>query len=293
MSRLQASPELDGALARLASNKALPSLFAPARLWKLVPELVVPALLPAMNLQSSELFQEWHKVQLHLIPKIPVVREPKSLRPIALLHPANTDRVRSKVCTYLSCVPQWAYLPGRSTADALESVCSHLNQVRTMLSANTQGLIQRYRGAATHKLQGGISISLDVKKAFDSLSHTFLEEAMLDAQFDNAEISLILHLHTHACLQVGSGDTTASVFLGTGVRQGCSLSPILWAPATGRVYRLYQSSLREQSLPEGLTNMFADDFFGSWVFQTPTCLQAGHSLHWGTGLHNAEGRPGP
>ena len=135
--------ELRSALARMAGNKALPSSFAPARLWKLVPDLLIPALLPAMNLQSSALLSDWHKVQLHLIPKVQIVREPKSLRPIALLHPANkllatmiADRVQPKIAADLADVPQWAYLPGRSTADALVSVCSHLNQVRTMLQEN-------------------------------------------------------------------------------------------------------------------------------------------------------------
>ncbi|CAE7314488.1 unnamed protein product, partial [Symbiodinium sp. CCMP2592] len=268
--------ELCAALDRMASGKALPATFAPARLWKLLPDLVVPSLLPCMNLESSALQENWHKVQLFLIPKVAVVREPKNLRPIALLHPASkllaamiATRVQPKIAAYLTHVPQWAYLPGRSTADALESVCSHLHQVRSMLQANACNLPQRFHGAVPHKMMGGISISLDVKKAFDSLSHDFLEAAMREADFDECEIALILHLHTHAQLQVGTGAETASVLLGTGVRQGCSLSPILWALATGRVYRLYTAALKEQRLPEGLTNIFADDFFISWTYKSP------------------------
>ena len=69
------------------------------------------------------------------------------------------------------------------------------------------------------------------------------------------------------------------MYLGTGVRQGCSLSPILWALATGRVYRLYRQALAEQSLPEGLTNMFANNFFGSWTFKSPEAFrQALHAI---------------
>ncbi|CAE7262561.1 unnamed protein product [Symbiodinium sp. CCMP2592] len=273
--------DLLSALGRMAGNKALPASFAPARLWKLASAQVCQALLPAMNLQSAELEPEWHKVQLHMIPKVAIVREPKALRPIALLHPANkllatmiADQVQGKIAAYLSDVPQWAYLPGRSTADALESACSHLHQVRSLVQANTQTIPQRFQGHTPHQLIGGISISLDVKKAFDSLSHGFLEEAMREALFSAQEISLILHLHSHACLQVSSGTAKASVYLGTGVRQGCSLSPLLWALATGRVYRLYLAALREDSLPEGLTNMFADDFFGSWTYRSPDAFRA-------------------
>ncbi|CAE7269405.1 secG [Symbiodinium sp. CCMP2592] len=162
-----------------------------------------------------------------------------------------------------------------------QQACPTASQVATALSAdaslaaNACNLPQRFRGAVPHKMMGGISISLDVKKAFDSLSHEFLEAAMREADFDECEIALVLHLHTHAQLQVGTGAEAASVPLGTGVRQGCSLSPILWALATGRVYRLYTAALKEHSLPEGLTNMFADDFFRILV---STLQQAGLEL---------------
>ncbi|CAE7240529.1 secG, partial [Symbiodinium sp. CCMP2456] len=79
------------------------------------------------------------------------------------------------------------------------------------------------------------------------------------------EINLVMHLHNRARLQVGKPAEAADVFLGTGVRQGCSLSPLLWALITGRVYRMFQAELRSQSLSEGLINIFADDFFGSWL----------------------------
>ena len=264
------------ALSSLAPAKALPLEFMPARLWKLIPEQVLDMLLPCMNLEGSGLQDEWHKVQLHLIPKISHVKDPKHLRPIALLHPGNkllasmiARQVQHKVARYLDCVPQWAYLPSRSTHDALLSVCAHLNQVRGLIQAHSSTLPQRFLGAKRPRMLGGVSISLDVKKAFDSLSHSFLRESMLDADFTPQEIDLILHLHSQACLRIGQPGQTSDVYLGTGVRQGCSLSPLLWALSTGRFYRLYQDALKQQNLPEGLTNIFADDVFSSWLFKTP------------------------
>ncbi|CAE7264806.1 unnamed protein product [Symbiodinium sp. CCMP2592] len=59
--------ELLQALKRLGGNKALPSIFAPASLWKLAPQQVVPALLPTMNQASTCMDPSWHDVQLHLI----------------------------------------------------------------------------------------------------------------------------------------------------------------------------------------------------------------------------------
>ena len=273
--------DLLSALSSLEPAKALPMEFMPARLWKLIPEQVLDMLLPCMNLDGFGLQEEWHKVQLHLIPKISHVKDPKHLRPIALLHPGNkllasmiARQVQHKVASYLECVPQWAYLPCRSTHDALLSVCAHMNQVRELIQAHGSTLPQRFLGTKRPRMLGGVSISLDVKKAFDSLSHSFLRESMLDAAFTPQEIDLILHLHSQACLQVGQPGQTSDVYLGTGVRQGCSLSPLLWALSTGRFYRLYQEALQQQNLSEGLTNIFADDVFGSWLFRTPQEFKA-------------------
>ena len=269
------------ALHRLEPSKALPSAFVPARLWKLIPEQVATMLLPYMNLKASGLEVDWHKVQLHLIPKVQQVKDPKNLRPIALLHPGNkllafmiAQQVQGKVANYLEQVPQWAYLQGRSTHDALLSVCSHTHQVRELIQAHASTLPQRFRGFQQPRMLGGISISLDVKKAFDSLDHAFLKDSMSDAGFTQPEIDLILHLHSQACLQVGSANSASNVYLGTGVRQGCSLSPLLWALATGRFYRLYLEALQQEHLSEGITNMFADDIFGSWLFRTPAAFKA-------------------
>ena len=191
--------ELLKALSQLGGRKALPSTFAPASLWKLAPTQVTKALLPIINHAYDSTSPAWHSVQLYLIPKIPMVKEPKHLRPIALLHPGNklhaamlATRLQPKVASYLEQVPQWAYLPSRSTGDALKAVCAHMNQVRTLPATHSTSLPNRFQGAPQPKMHGGISICLDVKKAFDSLRHDFLEEAMREAQFDEDEIQTIL-----------------------------------------------------------------------------------------------------
>ncbi|CAE7236089.1 Pol [Symbiodinium sp. CCMP2592] len=270
-------PDLLRALIQLGNTKALPSSFAPARLWKLAPSQVVQALLPTINLaSSSNMDASWHEVQLYLIPKVQIVKEPKNLRPIALLHPGNklwaamlATRLKDKVAMYLQDVPQWAYLASRSTADALIAVCSHLHQVRELLADANKSHPHRFRGAAQPNMVGGISISLDVKKAFDSLRHDFLADAMREAEFTESEVQTVLFLHSQACLRVGSSEHATSVFLNTGIRQGCSLSPILWALATGRFYRMLMQSFREHGMPTGTVNLFADDVFGSWKFHSP------------------------
>ena len=276
-------PELEQAMRHLHPAKALPSSFVPARLWREASAHIAPLLLPAVNLEQASLPGAWHKVQVCTIPKTPTVRLPKQLRPISLLHPANkilasmiAQRVLPKITAYLQHVPQWAYLPGRSTGDALEAVCSHLAQARTLARNSSASLLQRFEGHIPLLISGGISVSLDIHKAFDSLPHTFLTQAMNDASFDPCEIDLILHLHHQAVLCFGVGSecsSTSQVVMGSGIRQGCSLSPLLWSLITGLIYRQFQTALALQNLPEGTTTLFADDVFGSWLFQTPTTFR--------------------
>ncbi|CAE7817040.1 secG [Symbiodinium necroappetens] len=160
-------------------------------------------------------------------------------------------------------------LEASSEAEWHKAGAAQGGKVRSLIQAHASTLPQRFRGTKRPRMLGGISISLDVKKAFDSLSHSFLEESKVDAEFTQPEVDLILHLHSQACLQIGQPGQTSDVYLGTGVRQGCSLSSLLWALSTGRFYKLYLASLQQQNLSEGLTNMFADDVFGSWLFRAP------------------------
>ena len=66
---------------------------------------------------------------------------------------------------------------------------------------------------------------------------------MREAAFEECEIQTILFLHNQACLRVGKPEAASNVFLGTGIRQGCSLS------ATGRFYSMYKRSLIQQHRP--------------------------------------------
>ena len=80
-----------------------------------------------------------------------------------------------------------------------------------------------------------------------------------------------MHLHQNAALCFGP--QASSVFMGSGVRQGCSLSPLLWALITGLLHRKYQAAPSMHQLSEGTTTLFADDVFGSWTFTTPAAFK--------------------
>ena len=96
--------ELSFAFSKLQPRKALPNKFAPARLWKEASQLLVPYILPAVNLQHNTLPQKWHEVQVCTIPKQRLSSFPSSFVP-------------------------------SPTGDALEAVCAHLSQARDPVQA--------------------------------------------------------------------------------------------------------------------------------------------------------------
>ena len=70
--------------------------------------------------------------------------------------------------SYLRGVPQYAYVSGRSAPEALGRVFSHLHSVR--LAPKKERMVQRrQQGLTRTECLGGLTFSLDVAKAFDTI----------------------------------------------------------------------------------------------------------------------------
>ena len=65
----------------------------------------------------------------------------------------------------------YAYLPGRSTADCLLLTSIHCRAVREACQQTRQNLDR-------HTLIGGLQISLDMEKAFDTISRNVVHRAL-------------------------------------------------------------------------------------------------------------------
>ena len=273
--------EVQHALARLPSSKALPPEYAPAPLWKLAAEPAGSCL--AQGLEDSlqpphyALPSKWHKVHVCLIPKVAMARTPKQLRPICLLPPGSkvlammlADRIRDRAEAYIRRSPQFAYITHRSTDDATGRVCSHLAEARKAASDALPNAHRRKAGDTPRAIAGGLSLSLDVDKAFDSLPRDQLVMAMQDAALTSDEIALAVHIHEEARLHFQISDQETDL----GVRQGCGLSPLLWSLATSRLCQVYLSTTQARREPAGEPTLYADDIWTSWIVRSQEQLRS-------------------
>ncbi|CAE7823718.1 unnamed protein product [Symbiodinium sp. CCMP2592] len=271
------------ALMRLPAQKAAHPKSAPGVLWKLGASILGPALSHILNNSyanvPSSLPLELRQVAMCLVPK-PGRRaqQPSDARPISLLHPANkahasmlNDLLAPFLVPYLATAPQFAYCHGRSTMEALHRVFSHFHAVRAQAPTRSRMVQRRRDNTARHPCTGGLSFSLDVAQAFDSIPRWVVVAALRAAGTPEAIITQVVALHAQILLEVDHGGEVATCHTARGVRQGCPLSPSLWAAATTFVYH----RLLEELGPDAaqVLTVFADDIIGQWQITSLTALQ--------------------
>ena len=128
--------------------------------------------------------------------------------------------------------------------------------------------------ATPSMIAGGISISLDIDKTFDSLPREQLVLAMKAAKLSSEEIALALYIHQEARLHVEISGQKADIPLQQGIRQGCGLSPFLWSLATARLYNVCVEKAATCREPTGEVTLYADDVWASWWIRTQDQFKA-------------------
>ena len=104
------------------------------------------------------------------------LKGPDTLRPISLLHPVSkclatalNGRLQSCLHTAVSRQPQFAYVAGRAAQDAIDRALMHCQHVRSLLQAQRQTIHLRKQDHHPTEISGGVTLSLDLQKAFDLL----------------------------------------------------------------------------------------------------------------------------
>ena len=162
---------------------------------------------------------------------------------------------------YLQDLPQHAYLPYRSTSSAVSKALSHCYQIRCLLQSQNINIHNSRERHKKRELVGGLVLSVDLSRAFDSLPFWLLSQALQQAAVPLPLRELILAFHARVCFHVAD---SVAVRAGQGIRQGCPLAPQLWAIASGCVMRMIQARTAEAFVRDCLT-LYADGHLGSWT----------------------------
>ncbi|CAE6930547.1 unnamed protein product, partial [Symbiodinium sp. CCMP2456] len=267
--------ELDQAFMRLKPGKALPGSCAPAALWKRFQEQVKPLLLLQYDHHlrpgASTLPQAWCLSELVLLPKPgKPMKSPAHLRPISLLPlqakllaAVLAQRLQGPANEFLQQIPQYAYVSGRSPSQALERVISHCASVRKLVQDNTNNIHGRRSGRTGLGLYGGCHLSLDISCAYDHVPWSSLQTALRAAAVPENLIQAVLLVHHTAGLHIKHCGMEKVVSLKRGLRQGCGLSPLLWAIYCGW---LLQGMHQPEVLDVSRANTsYADDMHYAWT----------------------------
>ncbi|CAE7247725.1 unnamed protein product [Symbiodinium sp. CCMP2592] len=279
--------ELHDALRGLKQRKAVAKDLAPAAVWK----ALASPLSCYLNDVLCKIWQPgplrippvWARSDLHFLLKPQkVARRPQDLRPIALQSAAAKailtvfkQRLQPSFLEAMLTLPQYAYVVGRSTHEAISRVAAHCKEVRDLLRSQSLTVFDRFEGARYAPCIGGAQLGLDLSKAFDLLPRRTLQLLLRDTDLSLEEQQVLLEWHQAGKYKIHSKGSEHPVFvrLECGVRQGCVLSPFLWGLFTKHI----QQRLDEANGP-GWTakrgTFFADDMHFKWVFRTEAELHS-------------------
>ena len=263
--------DLERAFARLASLKAnapgtcasLSILSCPA----LCAKKLFPLLMQWWNQPTPFVPVEWKNGHLFLLPKPgKPPNDAKNLRPLALQDVFGkvvlglvSEKARHSVLPLISSTPQLAYLPFRGTADAIARATQHCLLVAQLARHAQRPVEKQATGMVRHSLVGGALLSLDLSKAFDSVSrsHLFQGMAALGVRPDCLHLLYEWHRGTH--YDISHKGFSASVPVYRGVRQGCKAAPFLWCCLTTLILNKLAECTSWNWVTRNIT-IYADDF---------------------------------
>ncbi|CAE7234018.1 unnamed protein product [Symbiodinium sp. CCMP2456] len=227
--------EVQEAIMQLKNNKAVPEGSLPAEMWKLCPELCADWLsrILAQSTQHNSLPAEVLAIVLRT-------------RLLAIVQ----DRLRA--------IPQFAYCPQKAIDQAISRVAQHCATVRELVRHNTVATHERREGRQQAECKGGIMLSLDLSRAFDLLSRAALDKSFTAANVPAELRTATIQIHESCRYTVRHGSQQDQFALQVGVRQGCALSPLLYALYTAWLYEQIALETDHQWASRFLT-IFADD----------------------------------
>ncbi|CAE7815852.1 unnamed protein product [Symbiodinium sp. CCMP2592] len=263
------------AFRQLANHKAVADSEGTVEAWKQVVDQVSSALeqisLDSVANACPSIPQEWTRTQLAWLPKPGrATSSPSGLHTIGLLGPDSKaflyilkEHANPYVQQAMAPYPQFAYRQHTSTVDALLRASDHCQQIRQLLDAQVDDITARILRRAPADLTGGIMASIDLSKAFDSLSHEEILCSLRETHMPEELARMILHVHISTTVTIKHKGCEPSFKMGRGLRQGCPIAPMVYAAWTARLCRKLDAVIRDSWSQQHLT-IFADDKHSCW-----------------------------
>lgn len=269
--------DLMRALQKIPISKAVARPFTPGLIWHSLAPMIAPllyeTLLQIWSRPCPTVPDCWRDAWLLLIPKaLKQPSAPEALRPLALQEPLGkavvgllAAKAQSASLAQLAPWPIWAYIPNRSTQQALLRVASHCAAGRQLVASQRPTVFHRHQNMPTYKICGAIQLLLDLSKAFDSVCRQELFGRLGEILDDPRIISMLAQWHEHTSYHVETSQGTTPIRVGAGVRQGCKAAPWLFN-AFVLLYLRDLAHLIDWTWLQAHLNVFADDFHVSGLF---------------------------
>ena len=272
-------------LIRTPVTKSVARTCLPGICWKAAAHAVANYIYPKLEewWGSLPIFipSQWKTAHLTFIHK-PAKRPDclGNLRPLALLEPVGKSILgliatlfAAEVKPYLCSWPQLAFLPQRSTFDAIRRVILHCEKVRRLTMNQRRSVHQRAANQPCRPICGGIQVCLDASKAFDMVPRQPLFDFLSSLDINQDLVAILAMWHSNTSYIVTQGNATATVGTGRGVRQGCRAAPVSWSSYTLDLFRRLSHQLGPDWVKKQLT-MFADDLHACDCFLNEIELHA-------------------
>ena len=116
------------------------------------------------------------------------------------------------------------------------------------------------------EISGGCQLALDMSTAFDRVPRWALSEALQWAGADSRLIAVILDLHNGCQYHIKHGPYVGRVRMGRGVRQGCTLAPLLRCIFSTYLLHVIGERTSHEWVRHFVT-VCADDAHACWVLR--------------------------
>ena len=267
-------PEVLSAIQGLKGGKAVPDTSAPSELWQLCPGAYArffSSIISASPQERESLPPEVTDCTLALIPKPnKPSRRPADLRPLGLQDPGSKvlammvrGRLQEITLGYPLARPQYAYCPTKATDEAICHVARHCRAVRERVRSSVLSVRDRRAGRTTSHCVGGVMMSIDLSRAFDNVPRWALQTALRKAGASNDLQQVVLALHEKCRCQVKHKGYEGTFAMKKGVRQGCALSPHLYALFSCLIFDVLAERTNQAWATAAMT-LFADDSHLAW-----------------------------